>query len=160
MRRLLLQSLVLLAILVTPAYAQVYKTGDLVVSHAWSPATAKAGDGAGYITIDNNGPLDSLIGAACARAFGTTLTDETVTYKSGHGMEPMSTNLMPVLTEIPVPPKGHVVLKPGGIRLLLQQLLHPLVEGQTINCVLRFRHAGPVDIVLQVGRLGATSPPA
>ena len=49
-----------------------------------------------------------------------------------------------------------VVLAPGGYHIMLQDLNAPLVEGQSFPLTLVFDKADKIDIMVKVGKAGAT----
>jgi copper(I)-binding protein len=48
-------------------------------------------------------------------------------------------------------------LRPGGLHLMLMDLRNPLREGDRLEGVLVFEHAGRVAVQLQVKKIGASS---
>jgi len=56
---------------------------------------------------------------------------------------------------IPVPAKGEAVLKPGGLHIMFIHLNKPLVEGETFDVTLNFKHAGHVVVPVKIRGVGA-----
>jgi copper(I)-binding protein len=59
---------------------------------------------------------------------------------------------------IPVPARGAVTLRPGGLHLMLIGLTRPLAAGETVPVTLRFERAGEVQATLAVQAAGARGP--
>jgi copper(I)-binding protein len=51
-----------------------------------------------------------------------------------------------------------VVLKPGGMHIMLMHLAKPLKVGESFPATLTFENAGTVTITVPVEKAGATSP--
>jgi copper(I)-binding protein len=96
-----------------------------------------------YLTIDNGGTEDRLVGASTETAETASLmggdTDVGHT-EGGAGAEPVSLTL----------PPGTTVLRPGGRHLMLQGVTGALQPGTSFPVRLEFEHAGPVDIEVEV----------
>jgi copper(I)-binding protein len=98
---------------------------------------------AAYVTITNKGNTnDRLLSAACDCATTTTL----------HTMK-MNGSTM----EMAVAKNGFVIrsgetltFAPGGNHIMLENLTHRPVEGETVNVTLVFEKAGPVTLPMPV----------
>jgi copper(I)-binding protein len=55
-----------------------------------------------------------------------------------------------------IPAHGDVKLAPGGYHIMLTQLKHPLVKGETAKLTLTFEHAGPVTLDFPIVGIGAS----
>jgi copper(I)-binding protein len=161
MRHLLGAGLVVAAACVLhPAIAADARPGAITISAAWSRATFGPGaTGIAFMRIANAGAADALVGASCDGAQTTSLHTENSGTMAMPGMAPMRTDSMPVLDRIPIPPHGQVVLKPGGLHIMLQNMSMALTVGQSVPCVLHFQNAGTLPVTLKVGRAGASRPP-
>ena len=148
MIRLAVVSLALAAGLCGAALAQTQPT--IAVTGAWARATpGGAKTGAAYVTVTDSGTSDdTLVGAAtpvAAEAQLHTMTEENGVMK----MRP--------LAAIAVKPGSPVVLKPGGMHIMLMGLKQPLTEGQTFPLTLKFAKAGTVETTVKVAKAGAMS---
>lgn len=125
--------------------------GDLEITGGFARATLPAAPvGGGFITITNHGSADdTLIGAESDVAGEVQLHNMTV--------ENDVMKMYEMEGGIPVPAGEVVSLAPGGLHLMFMQLRQPLVEGETVTVTLSFEHAGTIDVVLDIGAIGASS---
>jgi copper(I)-binding protein len=150
-----------LALATSPALAEDFQVDKLTISDGWAKATTQERvNTEGYVTIQNDGPEDKLVGASCDGTNGTTLVANNMHFGHLHGLEPMGTDMEPILIEIDVPEHSRVVMKPGGLHIMLEDELEPLKVGSEVGCRLEFRDSGPIDVVLKVAPADATVPPA
>ena len=105
---------------------------------AMPPGATTAG---GYLTIENRGPADRLMGASSPRA----LAVEMHTMENNRGVMRMQ-----AVWRIDIPPRGNTVLVPGGKHLMIIDPKPPLREGDRVPVRLMFERAGPVDVELEV----------
>jgi periplasmic copper chaperone A len=134
----------------TPALAQEFKAGDIVVEKPWARATPKGAEvGGAYMTIQNKGAApDRLTGGSADFA-----TVEIHEMKSENGvMEMRELN-----DGLSIPAHGSVGLAPSGYHIMFTHLAHPLTKGETIKVTLNFEHAGPVGVEMKVVGVGASS---
>ena len=111
-------------------------------SEAWAAVTpAGATVGAGYMTISNNGPADTLISATSSRAQRVELHEMSM---DGDVMR------MRPVPNFTVPADGVVSLTPNGLHLMLTGLSAPLVAGDNVPVTLTFERAGVVEVSLPV----------
>jgi len=101
---------------------------------------------AAYLTLENPGerPL-RLLGAEAAWAERVELHGTFHQEKDGKmvmGMRPVD------FAE--VPPKGRLVLKPGGYHLMLFNLKRPLKLGEKVELVLKFQNGTQLKVLLPV----------
>jgi periplasmic copper chaperone A len=144
---------VALALLAFAAASAVWAQtkGDLEIDHPWARATPPgASVGGGYVTVRNGGDAaDKLVGASSPAAHQVQL----------HVMR-MDNGVMR-MRQVPsfkVPAHGELTLKPGGNHLMFLGLKRPLKPGEKVPVKLRFEKAGEVDVQLEVGAMGASSP--
>ncbi|RMH53830.1 MAG: copper chaperone PCu(A)C [Deinococcus-Thermus bacterium] len=120
----------LLALGLTLAQAPVVRVQDPYVRLV--PPTLK--DTAAYMTLENLGtkPLRLVGGSTPAAAMVMPMrgVSEVRGGQEVKGMRPVE--------HLEIPPKGRLVLKPGGDHLMLVGLKAPLKEGQKIPLTLRF----------------------
>lgn len=143
-------SLMIVAVLglANPAPAAEFTAGDITIGNPWSRATAgRAKNGVVYMTIANNGAAaDRLLKAA-----------SPIAKMAGLHISRMEGNLMkmdPVEAIVAAPGKP-VELKPGGLHIMLKGLKAPLKEGQMFPLTLTFEKAGPIEVMVMVGKAGA-----
>ena len=127
-----------------PAYAVA---GSVTVEHVWARATPKgAPNAAVYLTLVNNGSeTDRLIGASSPVADNIQFHDER---------DEGSVSKMLALQAIDVAPGASVMLKPSGLHLMLR-IKHQLKQGETFPLTLTFEKAGPIEVTVRVGKVGA-----
>ena len=138
----------------TPAIAEEVKSGDLVITQAWSRATpGGAKTGGGFLTIENKGSApDKLIGASAEVAGKVELHEMTV----NNGVMKMR----PVEGGLTIDPGKTVKLEPGGLHLMMMDLKSPLKQGDRMPVTLQFEKAGKVAVTLDVQGVGAQGPAA
>lgn len=102
-----------------------------------------------YMTIKTTGAGDRLISATTPISPIVQL-HETV-------MRDGAMNMQQVAGGIPVPPAGEVVLKPGGLHIMMMNLTAPLKVGQTVPIELNFEKAGKVSLTAPVKPIGDTT---
>jgi periplasmic copper chaperone A len=125
---------------------------DIAVRQAWCRATAKGAQAAaGYLTIENRGDsADRLLSASTPLAGKVEIHDMLQT-GGVMRMRPMEEGLT-------IPPNGEVVFAPGGGHLMFLELGAPFAEGEQVPVSLDFEKAGRIDILLEVGGIGAKGP--
>ena len=137
-------------ILTLPATAFAHHdvtAGDIAIGHPWTRAASANANGAGFMTLKNNGPTpDRLISAASPAA--------RVVELHTHIREGDVMRMRPV-ADIPIPPGQTVHLRPGGLHIMLIGLTEPLRQGGTMPLTLRFERAGEVQVTLSVESAGA-----
>jgi len=131
-----------------PAFAQEFKSGDILIEKPWARATPKGAEvGGAYMTIQNKGATpDRLTGGSAD--FATVEVHET---KSENGV----TQMREVAGGLSIPAHGSVGLAPGGYHIMFTHLAHPLTKGETVKATLNFEHAGPVEVEVKVIGVGA-----
>ncbi|HEY4164054.1 MAG TPA: copper chaperone PCu(A)C [Dongiaceae bacterium] len=137
---------------VMPAYAEDFKAGDLTVIQPWARATPGASTvGVIYLEIKNAGAApDRLMKIETAAAQSAAV----------HSME-MQNGMMMMQPEGPLDLDAgkSVVLKPGGMHIMLMNLAKPLKAGDSFQATLTFEKAGMVTVAVPVEKAGATAPP-
>lgn len=123
--------------------------GSLQIENGWMRATAPGQSvGGGFLTVNNHGAADRLVGASSPVAANVEL----------HTMS-MENNVMR-MREVPsvdVPAGKAVELSPGGLHLMFIDLKAPLKAGQIVPLILRFEKAGEVAVSMRVEAMGAMS---
>jgi copper(I)-binding protein len=134
------------------AAGQSFVSGDITVTGAFARATLpNAPVGGGYLTIVNKGDADRLLGAASEVAATIEFHDmETI-----DGM--MKMEHLPGGIEVPA--GGTVSFAPGGLHVMFIGPNQPFKEGECVMVTLEFEKAGPLDVQLVVGPVGAAAAP-
>ena len=146
--------------------------GELEVSDAWvrtSPAVATAG--AAYLDITNGtGTDDVLVSASVEESVAakvelheTTAVEDDGDAGMGEGsggdmgegttdtsMAGAPMMQMQPVEDIPVPAGETVSLEPGGLHIMMLDLVEPLEMGTTIEITLTFEQAGEVVVDAEV----------
>lgn len=129
----------------THSHDQPYTIGDLTISSAFSRATLpNAPVAGGFLTITNTGDADDRLIAASSDAADRTEVHEMAMENDVMKMRELTDGLM-------IPAGETVSLKPGGYHLMMMDLAHPLVEGETVNITLTFEKAGEIEVPLMIG---------
>jgi periplasmic copper chaperone A len=152
------RSLPLLAVLIFPlafpyaALGQEARAGDIVITQAWSRAAGSGGTGAAFLTLRNTGrQADRLLGASTPQAGKVELHSMV---RDGEVMR------MREAPAIDLPPGQEVVLRPGGLHIMMLGLTGALEQGRTLPLTLRFERAGSVEVPVAIGPAGAVRPPS
>lgn len=124
---------------------------SIVVEQAWARASiVQSRPGAAYLTIGNEGSSpDRLVGTTSPLAGSVTI----------HASE-MSDNVMKMraMHQLEIGQGERVVLKPGGMHLMLMHLREPLREGERLPLVLEFEHAGKLEVSVPILSPAAKGP--
>lgn len=141
------------ALLVIPAFAhETYKIGGLEISKGYSRATLpNAPVGGGYLTIVNTGAEDDTLLSASSPVAGSVSLHKTM-------MEGDTSKMTDSSEGVVIPAGGTVMLEPGGLHLMFNDLKQRLIEQETVPVTLRFARAGTIDIVLVIGTVNAKEP--
>ncbi len=136
---------------VTAGAALAQSSGDITVESIWARATPPgAKTGAVYLTLANKGAADDrLVGAATPIASMAGLHTETM----DNGVMKMRP-----IASVDIGPGGKAELKPSGIHIMLMGLKHPLKRGQHFALTLKFEHAPPLTVQVQIAKIGASMP--
>lgn len=152
MKLLLLSSALILGI-TGCAGIDGFRQGGVLVETPWARATAgRTATGVVYVRLRNLGAApERLISIATPVAAEAAVHETT----REHGMMSMRR-----VNSVELPADGVVLLKPGGLHIMLMRLRAPLEEGETFPMTLTFKRAGPVTIQVEVRAVGAISPHA
>ena len=106
----------------------------------------------GYLHIANKGTeADTLIAVRTAAAAVAGVHEMKM---DGPVMQ-----MRPVSAGVAVPGGSELVLKPGGLHIMLEKLAKPLAPGAVVPVVLTFAKAGDVPVDFPVLPLGQTPEP-
>ena len=136
--------LFLISISITlPAWA-----GESLNVQGWARATAiKARNGAAYIAIKNSSDAgDRLLSAKSLVAKSAALHN--------HVMDSGVMKMRPV-GSLKIPAYDTVIMKPGGLHVMLVGLKSPLVKGGSLPLTLTFEKAGDMTIQIKIMGMGA-----
>jgi copper(I)-binding protein len=115
---------------------------DLEVTGAWARATPPGvKNGGGYMTIQNHGAADKLVGVGGDIAARIELHE--------HAMVGDVVKMRKV-PAIEVPMHGKAELKPGGYHVMFIGLKAPLKEGAMVMIKLKFEKGGEVMVHMPV----------
>ncbi len=129
------------------ALAHDFTASDITIGHPWTRAAGANANGAGFLTLRNNGTApDRLVSATSPAA--------RVVELHTHIREGDVMRMRPV-SDIPIQPGQTVQLRPGGLHIMLIGLTEPLRQGASVPLTLRFERAGEVQVSLSVEAAGA-----
>ena len=142
----------LLLLLAAPALAcEAWTVGGITVERAWSRASIGAErPGIVYATIRNDGTEDDALVAIATPAAAMPMLHETVVTDG--------VARMPHVMSVPVPAGATVMLEPGGLHAMLNDLTAALDEGAAFPVTLTFERAGEVTVTAEVVSLAGTGP--
>jgi copper(I)-binding protein len=140
------------ALFAASARADEVKTGDLVITQAWSRATPSGAKIAGgYLTIENKGSAPDRLVGGFADIAGKVEVHEMAMNNGVMTMRPLEKGLT-------IEPGKTVKLAPGGYHLMMFDLKGPLKQGDKVPVTLEFEKAGKVTLSLDVQGVGAQGP--
>lgn len=142
--RLCVTVAVLGAVLGACATAEPPQTGRLVTS-AWARPADSGATGGAYLTIVNADSLPvELVSASSPLALAAEV-HETMAHDGMSHMMPRTT--------VSIAPRDSLVMKPGGLHVMLLQLTRALAVHDTIPMVLRFSRGDSVLVRIPVTAL-------
>jgi copper(I)-binding protein len=150
---------VVIATFLSPACAAEKTSGpwklrDISVEQAWARVTpGGARTGAVYLTIHNKSAEEDLLLAVDSAAAQTTALHESK-------IEDGTAKMVSVPGGLYLPSHGEVVMRPGGIHIMMTGLSGALEPGSTLPVRMIFRDAGALDFEVPVLPLGAADPAA
>lgn len=122
-----------------PVLAQDYRAGTITIGHPWAPPTlGKLRIGAVYFTLHNHGPrADRLLGVDLPEG-GTAQLHNSEIKDGVMRMRPIDAPTLP--------PGGEMILRPGGMHVMLSGLPGALISGRKLPLTLRFEQAGAIEV--------------
>jgi len=102
-------------------------------------------NGAVYMTISNSGDTPDALVKASASIAGTTELHQTVTEGNTTRMEPVE--------RIEIPAGGQVVLKKGGLHVMMMKVQPGIKVGDKFSLSLTFEKAGSVTLEVTVAEI-------
>jgi copper(I)-binding protein len=140
----------MMRILLVPMLLSLAAAGDppqFQIDHPWARASAGAATtGVVYLTITDHGQPDTLIGVS---------TPVAATAELHQSMANMGMMTMRATAGLPLPPNQPVTLSPNGYHVMLMGLKAPLKAGDTFPLTMKFEHAAPVTVTVNVEPIGA-----
>jgi copper(I)-binding protein len=125
---------------------------ETAVRNAWVRATVGAMKmTAGYGDIVNTGPNDDELLSVSTSVSKNVHVHQTMKHD---GMMHMA-----ALSSLPIPAGATVKLAPGGTHVMITDISHPLVAGETIDMTYTFKVQGPVTVTAKVAPLSASQMP-
>jgi len=148
----LLTSLLVGLLFTEPALADEFRVGSLTLIDPWARATPPVTQVAGgYVTIVNSGSqADRLLTVTSPIAERIEVHESTIVDGVAR-MRPVS--------DMVIAPGQTVVLKPGGLHLMLLKPSRPLRQGDRIPGTFVFEKAGAVAVEFAVQGMAAGPPP-
>lgn len=133
------------------AHAAGYQAGDIMITAPHARPTVPAQPAAAaYLTLENGGGADRLVGVASPVAQSAEIH---IMRMDGDVMR------MREAGEVPLAPAAKVTMKPGmGYHIMLIGLKQPLKEGASFPMTLTFEKAGKVEVQVVVD--GSQAKPA
>ena len=134
----------LAGLVATTAIAHDYTHGDLHIDHPFARENPRVGGAGGaFMTITNHGDTDDRM------ISGATPASNVVELHT-HIMDGGVMRMREIEGGIPVPAGETVLLQPGGLHVMLIDLVEPLVEGESIPLTLTFEHAGSIEVMVSI----------
>ncbi len=119
----------------------------ITVTELWSrPSPMKAGNGAVYMVLTNEGGEDDALISAKSDVSEVVELHETKMEGDMMKMQPVS--------KIEVPAGGSARLEPGGLHVMLINLKQELVEGEKVTLTLNFEKSDPITIEAEIREAG------
>lgn len=142
---ILLLGVVLGIVVFTACAGNVSQGPDIRIEEAWARSSPLAeGNGSAYMTIQNKGnEADTLIGVSSSASKAAEIHEMT--------MEGDVMKMRPVEGQrLEIPARGQVVLKPGGLHVMLLDLGQKLEAGKSIELKLQFEKSGEKVLTVEV----------
>jgi periplasmic copper chaperone A len=129
------------------AGAACAQSATLTASDAWIRATPGADVAAAYLTLHNGGPRAVTVSGVRSPAAAHAMLHESQ-LENGQAR-------MRARTRLTLAPGASVQLAPGGLHVMLQSLVRPLVPGEQVALVLQLEGGGTLTVTARVRPLGA-----
>ena len=125
--------------------------GAIAITGAWARATPPGvKNGGGYMTIQNHGAADRLIGVTGTAAVRIELHNHIM----NNGVMSMRR-----VEHIEVPAHGKAVLQPGGFHVMMMGLTEQLKPGTMVMLTLKFENGGEVMVHMPVRKTAPEAMP-
>lgn len=131
--------------------AEATRKGEVTIEAPWARASIGISrPAAAYLTLRNEGSEPDVLTSVKTSVSGTAEVHE-MTITDGIAR-------MRQVGEVEIPAGGEVVLKPGGLHVMLMKLKRPLKEGEKFTMTFIFANVGPIDVTVPVQGIGASGP--
>lgn len=129
-----------------------WKLGDIFVEQAWARlAPGGSGMGSVYLTVHNMSGQDDLLLAVDSPVAKSTAVYETKVKDGVASMDPLPMG-------VNLPSHDEVVMRPGGIHIMMSGVMKDTKVGSLLPVTMVFRDAGSLDLEVPVLPLGAGEP--
>lgn len=130
-----------------PTTAAEYRVGDITITNPWARATpGRTRNGGAYLMITGGAADDQITGA------DTPVSKKAAIHGHSHENGVMK---MREVRNLEVPAGEVMMLKPGGLHIMLIKLKHALKKGDSFPLTLHFAKAGDVTVEVQIMGVGA-----
>ncbi len=137
-----------------PAHAADFDVSTIHITQPWARATPKgASSGAAYMTITNNGTAPDRV-SCVSSDLSAHCQIHTMSMENG------VMKMRPVEGGLEIKPGETVMLKPGGVHVMLIDLKQALAPGKMVEATLQFEKAGTVKVEFPIAAIGASAPGA
>lgn len=126
----------------SPARRPVAAVGDLEIHDAYAPASAAPDVGSLYFTVVNSGSAPDTLVAIATSAGGSALLHDMIHEAGSMRMHPTG--------PMPIAEHDSLRLEPGGYHVMLSDLSHRPLVGDTMTVVLTFARAGAIEFDVPV----------
>lgn len=129
-----------------------WRLGDIFVEQAWARlAPGGSSMGSVYLTVHNMSGQDDLLLAVNSSVAKSTAVFETSVKNGVASMDPLPLG-------VNLPSYVEVVMRPGGIHIMLSGVAQDTKVGSLLPVTMVFRDAGTLDLQVPVIPLGAAEP--
>lgn len=129
-----------------------WQLGDIFVEQAWARlAPGGSGMGTVYLTVHNMSGQDELLLAVDSPIAKSTAIYETNVKDGVASMDPLPMG-------VNLPSHDEVVMRPGGIHIMMSGMAKDTKVGSLLPVTMVFRDAGSLDLEVPVVPLGAGAP--
>jgi len=124
----------------------------ILVEDPWARASATklARAGAAYFTLTNLGDASDILVSAASDIAETVEIHEHTLRDGVMRMGPAG--------DIALPAGGSVILKPGGLHVMLIGLKYPLKKGNSFDLTLEFANADKITVSVSIGGVADKGP--
>ena len=151
MRRIFLPRVVVIVLIGLTAPLKAATPSDIRVEKAWARASiGTSRPAAAYFTVTNGSSARVRLDRVTTSVAGKAEIHETI--KDGAIMRMRPVGKLDILAG------ESLVLKPGGMHLMLMKLKQPLVRGETFPLSLHFNRGRSITVTVPVMGIGAKGP--
>jgi len=144
-------SLLLIAMMTAQAAADSVRIGDVIIEAPWARASiGTSRPAAAYLSIRNEGDEPVTLTQVSTPVSKMAEIHESTMSDGIARMGPAG--------DVVIRAGSEVVLKPGGLHIMMMKLKQPLKKGEKFNMTLTFKEIEAVDVVLPILGVGASGP--